>query len=58
MKALLIGATGATGSDLLQLLLDDSEVESVDIFVRRDPGMEHSKINVHIMRSMRSGNIL
>ena len=49
MKALLIGATGATGSDLLQLLLDDSEVESVDIFVRRDPGMEHSKINVHII---------
>jgi len=31
MKVLLIGATGATGSDLLQLLLDNSGVESVDL---------------------------
>jgi N-acetyl-gamma-glutamylphosphate reductase len=32
MKTLLIGATGATGVDLLKLLLDDGEVESVVIF--------------------------
>ena len=49
MKALLIGATGATGSDLLELLLNDSEVESIDIFVRRDPGIEHSKLKVHVV---------
>ena len=30
MKTLLIGATGATGSDLLDLLLQDNEVESVE----------------------------
>ena len=49
MKALLIGATGATGSDLLQLLLMDSEVESVTIFVRRDPLINHPKLKVHLI---------
>lgn len=49
MKTLLIGATGATGSDLLKLLLDDDEVESVDIFVRRNTGVEHPKITVHVI---------
>lgn len=49
MKILLIGATGATGSDLLNLLLDDNDIESVDIFVRRDPGINYPKLNVHII---------
>ena len=49
MKTLLIGATGATGSDLLELLLNDGEVESVDIFVRRDPGIEHPKLSTHVI---------
>ncbi|HBQ58004.1 MAG TPA: semialdehyde dehydrogenase, partial [Porphyromonadaceae bacterium] len=44
MKTLLIGATGATGSDLLQLLLNDGEIESVEIFVRRDPQIRHAKL--------------
>ena len=41
MKALLIGAPGATGSDLLQQLLKDSEVVSVTIIVRRDTQITH-----------------
>lgn len=49
MKVVLIGATGATGSDLLQLLLKDSEVESVTIFVRRDPQINHPKLKVHLI---------
>ncbi len=49
MKALLIGATGATGSDLLKLLLDDGEVESVAVFVRRDLGLVHPKLTVYII---------
>ena len=49
MKILLIGATGATGRDLLKLLLDDSEVDSVVIFVRRDVGIEHHKLTIHVI---------
>ena len=49
MKTLLIGATGATGSDLLELLLQDNEVESVAIFVRRHPGIEHAKLKVYVI---------
>ena len=49
MKTILLGATGATGSDLLKLLLEDSEVKSVDIFVRREPVLNHSKLTVHII---------
>ncbi len=49
MIALLIGATGATGSDLLQLLLGDSKVERVAIFVRRDPQITHPKLEVHLI---------
>ena len=49
MKTLLIGATGATGSDLLELLLKDSEVKSVDVFVRRDTSLEHPKLKIHVI---------
>ena len=35
LKALVIGATGAVGKDLVQQLIEDSSVERVDIFVRR-----------------------
>lgn len=36
MKALIIGATGATGKDLLGLLLNDPDYEGVVIFVHRN----------------------
>ena len=49
MKALIIGATGATGRDLLELLLGDSETEKVEIFVRRNPEIEHDKLTVHLI---------
>lgn len=55
MKILLIGATGATGSDLLELSLADSEVERVDIFVRRSPGIEHPKLVTHVIDFEKSG---
>jgi uncharacterized protein YbjT (DUF2867 family) len=34
MKALVIGATGATGKDLVNQLLNDKAFEEVDIFVK------------------------
>lgn len=49
MKALIIGATGATGEEVLQLLLKDNNYEQVDIFVRREIALKHDKLNVHII---------
>jgi uncharacterized protein YbjT (DUF2867 family) len=49
MKALLIGATGATGKDLLELLLNDDSFEKVDIFVRRSLRIQHNKLNIHVV---------
>lgn len=49
MKALVIGATGATGKDLVSLLLQEERYEQVDIFVRRDPTINHPKLKVHIV---------
>ena len=44
MKALIIGATGATGKDLVQVLLQDNLYKEVVIFVRRSSGVVHSKL--------------
>lgn len=47
MHALVIGATGATGKDLLDLLVQDDFFDQVDIFVRRDLGVQHKKLKIH-----------
>ena len=44
MKALIIGATGATGKDLLGFLLNDPGYDEVVIFVRRQTGIAHPKV--------------
>ncbi len=49
MKALVIGATGATGKELVNLLLESNDYESVSIFVRRATGKSHSKLREHIV---------
>ena len=43
MKALIIGATGATGKDLVKVLLDDPTYTEVVAFVRRSSGRAHAK---------------
>ena len=45
MKALIIGATGATGKDLVNVLLNDPDYTEVVIFVRRATGMTHPKLS-------------
>lgn len=45
MKALIIGATGATGKDLLGKLLHDATYTHVSIFVRRPTNITHPKLN-------------
>lgn len=49
MKALLIGATGATGKELLTLLLNDNRYEEVAIFVRHTIELQHEKLKVHVI---------
>lgn len=49
MRALVIGATGATGKDFLALLLQDDSFRRVDIFVRRAPDIRHEKLHIHVI---------
>ena len=44
MKALIIGATGATGECLVSELLADEAYQQVVIFVRRPTGRKHDKL--------------
>lgn len=44
MKALIIGATGATGKDLVNVLLQDPGYTEIVIFVRRPGAMAHPKL--------------
>jgi len=49
MHALVIGATGATGQDLLDLLLKDDSVQQITVFVRRPLALQHEKLRVHVI---------
>ena len=49
LNVLVIGATGATGRELVKLLLNDNEVEKVTIFVRNLPTLEHEKLKTHVI---------
>lgn len=49
MKALVIGATGAVGKDLVQQLSEDSTFERVDIFVRREVKNPAAKVVAHVV---------
>ena len=49
MKALVIGATGATGTDLVNQLCADPDFKQVDIFVRRRSDFHHDKIKSHLV---------
>ncbi len=44
MRVLILGATGLVGSRVLDLMLQDSEVETVYLLSRRSCGVEHQKI--------------
>lgn len=49
MKAIVVGATGAVGSDLLKQLTEDPLYEQVIVFVRRTPEIQHEKLIVHLI---------
>ena len=47
--AIVIGATGLVGLELVHLLLKDSRFEKVKIFVRRATGISNAKLDEHIV---------
>lgn len=47
MKAIVIGATGAVGRDLLDVLVRDPRYEQVLAFARRDPGMKAANLRFY-----------
>ena len=47
--AIIVGATGATGKDLVELLLKDNSFYKVDVFVRRHIGIKNEKLTVHVI---------
>ena len=49
MDALVIGATGAVGKDLVNQLLKDESFGSITAFVRRPLGFENPKLTVHVI---------
>ena len=49
MKAILIGATGATGSELLNILLADKAVGEVVALIRRPLTLQHSKLRAEVI---------
>ncbi len=48
-EAILLGATGLTGSHLLELLLQDSEYSSVKVFTRQKLTISDPKIEEHVI---------
>jgi len=48
-SAIVIGATGLVGSSLVQLLLKDNRFSTIKIFVRRSTGIQHVKLEEHII---------
>ncbi len=47
--AIVIGATGLVGSHVLKQLLEDVRYKTVKVFHRRSTGVEHSKLEEHIV---------
>ena len=48
-KAIVIGATGLTGSHVLKALLEDRRFAQVKIFVRGSTGITHPKLEEHVI---------
>ncbi len=49
MNAIVVGATGATGTDLLNLLFTDSSFDKINIFVRRETSIHNNKLDTNII---------
>ncbi|WP_299246179.1 nucleoside-diphosphate sugar epimerase [uncultured Aquimarina sp.] len=50
--AIILGATGLTGSILLDSLLDDDRYSKIKLFSRKTVGISHSKIEEHLINML------
>lgn len=66
LTAIVIGATGATGSELIKQLLEDSTYSKVKIFIRKEIALQHPKLekyivdfdNLHLWKTELTGDVL
>ena len=49
MKAIVTGATGLIGKELVLQLLEDSRFDEVAVIVRKSTGIAHSKLKEHVI---------
>ena len=56
LDAIVIGATGATGKELVVRLLEDTDFNSVSIFVRKKPTISHKKLKTYKIDFSKIGN--
>ena len=49
LHALVLGATGATGRELVNQLLKNESFSHVSIFVRNSPNISHEKLSINII---------
>lgn len=49
MIAIVLGATGATGKELVQLLLQDETYKGIKVFVRKSVGISNEKLKEYIV---------
>lgn len=49
LDSLVIGATGATGQEIVSQLLEDNSFNSISIFVRKNPNITHSKLKTYVI---------
>lgn len=49
LKALVMGATGLVGSNLVDMLLKDAAYSEIAVFVRRSTGINHPKLTEYIV---------
>jgi len=49
LKAIVIGASGATGRELIKILLQKSEVKQILVFTRKKLDVSSPKLDVHVI---------
>ena len=49
MKAIVIGATGATGRELIKILLQNSVIKHILVFTRKKLDVSSPKLDVHVI---------